>query len=127
MLRALAAALMLLPVMVSSMPAAAWAATTVALTQMAAQEVSGAQISALTDKLASGVISDPDRSVVPAFHLADQGVPAGKVELTTLSPLVYATYISIPVQITVDGRVAKTVMAGYRVQQYIHTAVATHY
>jgi flagella basal body P-ring formation protein FlgA len=30
------------------------------------------------------------------------------------------------VQISVDGRVARTVTAGYRVQQYVHTAVATH-
>jgi flagella basal body P-ring formation protein FlgA len=126
MLRALAAVLMLLPAMVATMPAAALAQATVALATTTAQHVSGVEIAALTDKLAGLVINDPDRSVVPAFHLADQVVPAGKVELTTLSPLVYATYISIPVQIAVDGRIAKTVMAGYRVQQYIHTAVAAH-
>jgi flagella basal body P-ring formation protein FlgA len=32
----------------------------------------------------------------------------------------------VPVQLVVDGRVAKTVTSGYRVQQYIHTAVAAH-
>jgi flagella basal body P-ring formation protein FlgA len=126
MLRALAVALMLLPAMVSTMPAAAFAATTIAFAPLVSQHVSGAQIAAVTDKLATGIIDDPDRSVVPAFHLADQNVPEGKVELTALSPLVYATYLAIPVQIMVDGRVAKTVTAGYRVQQYIHTAVAAH-
>jgi flagella basal body P-ring formation protein FlgA len=71
-------------------------------------------------------VHDPDRAVVPAYRLADQAVPAGTVSLATLAPMVYATYVAIPVQITVDGRIAKTVMAGYRVQQYIHTAVAAH-
>ena len=34
--------------------------------------------------------------------------------------------MAVPLQISVDGRVAKTITAGYRVQQYIHTAVAAH-
>jgi flagella basal body P-ring formation protein FlgA len=125
MLRPIAAALTLLTIVVSTAPAAAWAVTATAQSP-ATQNVSGARIAEITDKLADGLVHDPDRAVVPAYRLADQAVPAGRIELTTLAPLVYATYVAIPVQIAVDGRVAKTIMAGYRVQQFIHTAVAAH-
>ena len=125
-MRSIAAALLLAPIVALAAPAAAWSATTVALAPLAIQNVSGTQIAALTDKLANGLVHDADRSVVPAFRLQDQAVPLGTVELATLKPLVYATYVAIPVQISVDGRVAKTITAGYRVQQYIHTAVAAH-
>jgi flagella basal body P-ring formation protein FlgA len=90
------------------------------------QSVTGAQIAAITDKLAGGLVHDADRAIVPAFRLQDQAVPLGTVAISTLTPQVYATYVAIPVQIAVDGHVAKTIMAGYRVQQYIHTAVAAH-
>jgi len=125
MLRRLAA-VMLAPFVAFATTAAALAATTVAPAPLVTQNVSGTQISALTDKIANGLVNDPDRAVVPAFHLADQAVPVGRVALAALTPLVYATYIAVPVQIDVDGRVAKTVTSGYRVQQFIHTAVAAH-
>ena len=117
-------AVMLLPIVVCAASAVALATSTVALAPIVTQNVSGTQIAALTDKLADGLVHDADRTVVPAYRLADQAVPLGKVALTALSPLVYPTYIAVPVQITVDGRVARTVTSGYRVQSYIHTAVA---
>jgi flagella basal body P-ring formation protein FlgA len=122
-LRRLAAAV-LAPLVVLATTAAALAATTVALAPLAVQTVPGAQIAALADKLAFGSINDPDRAVVPAYRVADQAVPAGHVTVAPLVPLVYSTYVAVPVQIVVDGRVVKTVTAGYRVQQFIHTAVA---
>jgi flagella basal body P-ring formation protein FlgA len=125
MLRRLAA-VMLVPLAVCAATAAAWAATTVALAPLAVQYVTGARLAALSDKLVSGLIHDPDRDVVPAFRLADQTAPLGSVTLTALAPLVYTTYVAVPIQIAVDGRVAKTVTAGYRVEQFIHTAVAAH-
>jgi flagella basal body P-ring formation protein FlgA len=127
MLRRLAA-VMLVPFVVCTATAAAWAAPTavVALAPVVVQTVSGTQIAALTDKIAFGLVHDVDRSVVPAFRVADQTVPLGQVEITPLKPLVYATYVAVPLQIAVNGRVAKTITAGYRVQQYIHTAVAAH-
>lgn len=125
MLRRLAA-VMLLPFVVCTTTAAALATSTVALAPVVTQNVSGSQIAALTDKLADGLVNDPDRTVVPAYKLADQAVPIGKVALTTLTPLVYPTYIAVPVQISVDGRIARTVTSGYRVQTYIHTAIAAH-
>jgi len=126
MLRRLAA-VMLLPLVVCATTAAALAATsTVALAPVIVQTVKGTQIAALTDKIAFGLVHDVDRSVVPAFRIADQTVPLGDVTIAPLAPLVYATYVAVPLQISVDGRVAKTITAGYRVQQYMHTAVAAH-
>jgi flagella basal body P-ring formation protein FlgA len=125
MLRSLAAALML-PLVVTTTCAAARATTSVAYVPVATQSIAGTRIAAITDKLANDLVHDADRSIVPAYHVQDQAVPLGDVAIATLTPQVYATYVAIPVQISVDGRVAKTIMAGYRVQQYIHTAVAAH-
>jgi len=119
-------AVMLLPFVVTATTAAAFAATNVALVPFVTQSVSAARIAALADKLAFGLVHDPDRTVVPAFRLADQSVPTGQVAIETLKPQVFATYVAVPVQISVDGRVAKTITAGYRVDQYVHTAVAAH-
>lgn len=127
MLRSAALAVVLPAIVVFTATAAAWAApATVALAPIVSQNVAGTKIAAIADKLAYGIVHDPDRTVVPAFRLADQAVPSGQVEITTLKPLVYATYVAVPLQITVDGRIAKTITAGYRVQQYIHTAAAAH-
>jgi flagella basal body P-ring formation protein FlgA len=127
MLRRLIAAVMLLPLVVCTATAAALAVPVmVALAPVVSQSVAGTKIAAIADKLAYGLVQDPDRSVVPAFRLADQAVPLGQVDITALKPLVYATYVAVPLQITVDGHVAKTITAGYRVQQYIHTATAVH-
>jgi flagella basal body P-ring formation protein FlgA len=127
MLRAIAFAVMLLPLVVCTATAAALAApATVALMPVVSQSVPGTKIAAIADKLAYGLVHDADRAVVPAFRMADQAVPLGQVEITPLTPLVYATYVAVPLQITVDGRVAKTITAGYRVQQYVHTAAAAH-
>jgi flagella basal body P-ring formation protein FlgA len=40
------------------------------------------------------------------------------------SPLVTASYVSVPIAIRVDGKVARTVVAGYRVTSYVRTVVA---
>jgi flagella basal body P-ring formation protein FlgA len=123
MLRRLAAVL-LLPVMAFATTAAARSAATVALAPLPVQSVPGARIAKLADKLADGLVDDPDRTVVPAYRLSDQTVPLGNLSIVPLAPLVYTTYIAVPLQLLVDGRVAKTVTAGYRVEQFIHTAVA---
>ncbi len=133
MLRRLAAVMLLPLVALCVAAAAALAAPTVALVAapvhvapapIGVQKVSGKEIAAVADKTAFGLVNDPDRSIVPAFRVADQAVPLGTVAIATLDPIVHPTYVSVPLQISVDGRVAKTITAGYRVQQYIHTAVA---
>ena len=124
MLRRLAAVMLLPFVVLCTATAGALAASTVALAPVVVQYVPGKQIAAIADKLAFGLVKDPDRAIVPAFRLADQSVPLGTVEITPLTPFVNGTYVAVPLQISVDGRLAKTITAGYRVEQFIHTAVA---
>ena len=91
-----------------------------------AQLVAGTRMSAVADRVAAGVVTDPDRSIAPAFAVADQVVPLGAVAIAAETPQVNPTYITVPLQITVGGRIVRTVVVGYRVQQYVRTAVAAH-
>jgi flagella basal body P-ring formation protein FlgA len=89
------------------------------------QVVAGARVAAVADKIAHGLVSGPDRSIAPAYQVADQNLPAGAVQIAPAgSPFVSATYVGVPVAIRVDGKLARTVVAGYRVTTYVRTAVA---
>jgi flagella basal body P-ring formation protein FlgA len=89
------------------------------------QIVAGARVSAIADRIAHQLVSGPDRSIAPAYAVADQNLPAGEVELAPAgSPFVTTTYVSVPVNIRVGGKLARTVVAGYRVTTYVQTAVA---
>jgi flagella basal body P-ring formation protein FlgA len=90
------------------------------------QRVAAARMTSLADRTVAGLVNDPDRSVVAAFPLVDQVVPAGALAIAVESPQVHPTYIAVPMEITVDGRIVRSVIAGYRVQQYVHSAVAAH-
>jgi flagella basal body P-ring formation protein FlgA len=90
------------------------------------QSIAGSRMTAISDRIASQLVTDPDRSVAPAFSIADQIVPDGTVAIVAQKPIVNPTYIAVPIEIMVDGRLVRSVVAGYRVQQYIHTAVTTH-
>jgi flagella basal body P-ring formation protein FlgA len=90
------------------------------------QVVPAAQIVAVADKLVHELVTGPDRTIVAAYHLMDQSVPAGTLDLDAAQPQISPTYVAIPIEIKVDGRVARTIVAGYRVDHYIQTAVAAH-
>jgi flagella basal body P-ring formation protein FlgA len=91
------------------------------------QTVSGSQIAALADRIAHGMVSGPDRGVAPAFTIANQTVSNGTLSIAAAgTPQVYPSYLVVPIAILVDGKLARTVFAGYRITQYIHTAVAAH-
>jgi flagella basal body P-ring formation protein FlgA len=93
----------------------------------AQQIVAGARVAAVADKVAHGLVSGPDRSIAAAYAVLDQNVPAGSVELVPAgTPYVSSTYVGVPVAIRVDGKVARTVVAGYRITTYVQTAVAAH-
>lgn len=125
--RSLAAALLVAIAPFVAMVAAS--AATVALaseTSGNAQVVAATRLTAVADRVVAALVTDPDRTVQPAFSLADQFVPAGHLAIATETPLVNASYIAVPLQILVDGRVARTMVAGYRIATYVHTAIATH-
>jgi len=89
------------------------------------QVISGARVAAMADRIARSLVSGPDRSVAPAYTVADQNLPAGAVQLAPAgSPFVSATYVGVPVAIRIDGKLARTVVAGYRVTSYVHTVKA---
>ncbi len=89
------------------------------------QVISGARIAGVADKIAHGLVTGPDHSIAPAYAVADQNLPAGEVQLAPAgSPFVTSTYVGVPVAIRVDGKLARTVVAGYRVTTYVRTAVA---
>ncbi len=91
------------------------------------QVVAGARIAFVADPVAHGLVSGADRALVPAFAIADQTIPAGTVTIARGgTPLVTPTYLSIPIEIDVNGTRARTVVAGYRITTYIRTAVASH-
>jgi flagella basal body P-ring formation protein FlgA len=89
------------------------------------QIVTGARIAAIADPIARALVSDPNRAVARAYTLFDQTVPSGDVAIVPMgAPNVNATYVSIALAIDVDGKVARTLVAAYRVTSYITTAVA---
>jgi flagella basal body P-ring formation protein FlgA len=90
----------------------------------AVQVVPAARIAALAAQIARSQVSDPDRALVPAFALGDQRVPAGALALTPGAVTANATYVSVPIAIDVDGRLARTVFTGFRVTSYVRTVVA---
>jgi len=90
----------------------------------ATQVVPGSRIASIADRAAHAVVTDPERALAPAFAIVDQSVPAGDVGIVPGTPQVNPSYVSIPVAITVGGRVARTLYAGYRVTSFGRTAVA---
>ncbi|HEV3088632.1 MAG TPA: flagellar basal body P-ring formation chaperone FlgA [Candidatus Elarobacter sp.] len=89
------------------------------------QVVAGARVAAVADKIAHELVTGPDRSVAAAYQVSDQNLPAGAVQIAPAgTPFVSTTYVSVPVAIRIDGKLARTVVAGYRITTYVRTAVA---
>jgi len=88
------------------------------------QTVPGERIAAIAGRIAGTLISGSDRTVTPAFKIFDQTVPAGTIAIETGTPQVNPSYVTVPITIDVDGRVARTLVAGYRVTTYVTTTVA---
>jgi flagella basal body P-ring formation protein FlgA len=126
-LRRLAAALLVATAPLAAVASASAATVALADPHVAAEQlVAGTRMSAIANKIATGIVTDPDRALAVASPIADQYVPLGTVAIDPMTPQVNPTYIAVPIHILVDGQVVRTVVAGYRVQQYVHTAVAAH-
>jgi flagella basal body P-ring formation protein FlgA len=94
--------------------------------QTATQRISGNRIEALAKPAIHDVALSGDAALIPAFHVPDQVVPAGSASLVVGTALVSPSYVNVPIQLNVDGRYNRTVFVGYRIQQYVKTAVAAH-
>jgi flagella basal body P-ring formation protein FlgA len=90
------------------------------------QRISGARIASLASHEVSLLSHDADSGFVPSGSVPDQIVDAGRVDLRAGTPVGTPSFVNVPVSIAVDGHVDRTVIVGYRVEQYVQTAVAAH-
>jgi flagella basal body P-ring formation protein FlgA len=90
------------------------------------QRISGGRFAALAKHALGAIVLSADDALVQAAPVRDQVVPAGAVSLVLQSPLATPTYVNVPIDIDVDGSFVRTVFVGYRMQQYVRTAVAAH-
>lgn len=114
---AVAAATALATLCCAAVPARAEAAT---------QRIAGTRIEALVKPVAAKVPLTGDATLIAAFPIPDQTIPAGTLALHVKPAMTTPSYVNVPVEIDVNGTYLRTVFAGYRVQQWVRTAVAAH-
>ena len=90
------------------------------------QRIGGSRFVALANQAIGTVDVARDSALVQAAPVRDQIVPAGAVSLVVESPLATPTYVNVPIDVDVDGSFVRTIFVGYRMQQYVRTAVAAH-
>lgn len=88
------------------------------------QAISGKRIATLAAHRLASVAHEPNEGFVPVSIVPDQLVSQGRIALSAGTPVGSNAFVNVPVQIAVDGKVNRTVFVGYRVQQYVETAVA---
>jgi flagella basal body P-ring formation protein FlgA len=91
------------------------------------QVVPAERIAAFAEHIARALVPDSERALAPAFRILDQSVPLGTVAIVAAGkPQVNATYIGVPVAIAIEGHVARTMFAGFRITSYVRMPVAAH-
>jgi len=90
------------------------------------QRISGATLAKMAKRALATVALSGDEELIPSGPVRDQIVGPGTVSLTVESPMATPYYVNVPIEIDVDGVFTRTLFVGYRVQQYVHTAVAAH-
>jgi flagella basal body P-ring formation protein FlgA len=93
---------------------------------VAVQRVSGKRIATIAQRQLAFVSHDSDRGFVRVSIVPDQVVSEGRVALHAGTPSGTSTFVNVPVEIDVDGKPDRTILVGYRVQQFVETAVAAH-
>jgi len=94
--------------------------------RVSTQRVSGKTIARLAGDALKALPTDQNRAYVAATIVSDQIVPQGSVTMHAGTPVANPTFVNVPVEIDLNGSVARTVYVGYRVQQFVETAVAAH-
>jgi len=98
--------------------------TSPACAQSATQRIAGARFEALAKPMIAHVHIQGDTELHQAYPIPDQTVPSGAVSLVVGSALVNPAFVNVPIEIDVDGHFVRNVFVGYKVQQYVRTAVA---
>lgn len=115
MMRRVLAAVVLLSLWTSALPASA----------AALQRLPGARIAAFATRIAEQTAGGSDRKIDEVSTVPDLEIPAGTVTLSRGPlPTPTATYVSVPVLVSVDGATVRTVYVGYRVTTYVPVPVA---
>lgn len=94
--------------------------------QGALHRVSGERIERAALREIATLAQDADHRYVAVSAVPDQLVPGDRVSLHADHPLGNAQFVNVPVAIDADGKVDRTIYVGYRLEQYVETAVAAH-
>lgn len=94
--------------------------------QGAVQRVSGQRIAQVASRELVTLAHDADHQYVAAGVTPDQVVSGDRIALHAQSPIGSSSFVNVPVAIDVDGKLDRTIYVGYRMQQYVETAVAAH-
>jgi len=97
-----------------------------ALAQGSVLHVSGQQIAQAAAREIAGLAHDADHEYIAVSTIPDQVLSGDRVALHAQAPIGTQSFVNVPVAIDVDGKLNRTVFVGYRVQQFVETAVATH-
>lgn len=97
-----------------------------ALAQGSVLHVSGQRIAQVASREVASLAHDADHKYVAVSLIPDQIVTGDRVELHAQEPVGSPSFVNVPVAIDVDGKLDRTVYVGYRMQQYVETAVAAH-
>jgi len=119
-MRTLLALAVLLTMGASLAPVAARAQTA------GSQRISGKTLERLAKSALASIDVPADEELVASGPVRDQLVGTGQVSLNVGSPMSTPSYVNVPIQIDLDGVFVRTLFVGYRVVQYVHTAVAAH-
>jgi flagella basal body P-ring formation protein FlgA len=90
------------------------------------QRISGKQFETLAKRAVASIELPGDEALIQVSTVRDQVVGTGDVSLTVEPALVNPSYVNVPIEIDLNGNFLRTLFVGYRVQQYVQTAVATH-
>ncbi len=86
--------------------------------------VSGQRITQAAAREVAGMAHDADHKYVAVSTIPDQVVTGDRVQVHAQPPIGNSSFVNVPVAIDVDGKLDRTIYVGYRVQQYVETAVA---
>lgn len=92
----------------------------------ATQRVPGKRIALIAQRQLLFLPHDTDKDFVAAGLVPDQVVSDGRIELRAGAPSGGTAFVNVPVEIDVNGKAERTVLVGYRVQEFVETAVAAH-
>lgn len=97
-----------------------------ALAQGPVVRVSGQRIAQAASREIATMTHDADHQYVASSVIPDQLVSGEHVALHVQSPIGTPSFVNVPVAIDVDGKLDRTIYVGYRMQEYVETAVAAH-